>query len=123
MKTTLLSTDMILSLAVTVEVSDVPDLFDPITRRTLAPSQVRIDLRRADDRNRAHVTVLGPRRLKSGELGQPITSIGWERTAIESLFSQPTERPTWLTNLLAEYLPGGWSTTLVGIPLYDGEVR
>lgn len=95
------------------------DLYDPITRRTVIPETVELELVRLStpdsDREWAHVTVGGPRRLKSGGHGKPITSLGWEAAVIES-YGGCTCRPLWLADLLVEHMPDGWSRTLLDLP-------
>ena len=95
------------------------DFTDPITRRTLSPASVRLELMRRETpdegvREWAHVAVYGPRRLKSGELGREISSFGWEKAAVRgSLLLR--DRPEWLTAALAERLPEGWSPRLLDL--------
>lgn len=100
-------------LMMTVTVTDVPDLLDPITRRMVAPSRVRIHLSRSDNREWASVEVWGPRRLKAGDLGQTISSMGWHEATREWPVAN---RPEWLTELLAEYRPDGWACSLFDLP-------
>ena len=98
------------------------DLTDPITRRTLSPEWVRLELNRKETPDEgvcewAHVAVYGPRRLKSGELGREISSFGWESAYVYSSTPGMGEtRPEWLTTALAELLPEGWSPALLKLP-------
>lgn len=110
------------SFEVMFPASGASDLYDPITRRTVAPSSVMLELSRRETpdegvREWAHVAVYGPRRLKSGELGQEISSFHWEQTGVEgSLSGVRVERPEWLTQGLADHLPAGWSRSLLNLP-------
>lgn len=102
------------------------DLTDPLTHRTQAPEWVRLELHRADSpdegvREWAHVAVYGPRRLKSGELGQEISSFNWQHAYVHG--AQPgtgETRPGWLTAALVEQLPEGWSPALLELPKGGG---
>lgn len=99
------------------------DLTDPITKRTLSPRSICLELFRKEtpdegERQWAHVAVYGPRRLKSGELGQEISSFHWEHAQLRSSLSDLGEsRPAWLTAQLAEQLPDGWDPALLELPL------
>lgn len=96
------------------------DLTDPITRRTLSPASVRLEMVRRETpdegvREWAHVAVHGPRRLVSGELGREISSFGWQAASVRgSVLLRP--RPEWLTALLVEHRPDGWSASLLDLP-------
>ncbi len=98
------------------------DLTDPITRRTLRPEWVRLELTRRETPDEgvcewAHVAVYGPRRLKSGELGKEISSFNWQHASVRANLSDlGEERPEWLTQALAEQLPEGWSRVLLELP-------
>ncbi|MEU1433968.1 hypothetical protein ABZ438_07705 [Streptomyces sp. NPDC005786] len=103
-------------VSILVPVTEVPDLLDPVTRRTVAPATVFIELSRTVRPNREHtnatVHVYGPRRLKSGELGKEISSFNWQ-TARNEGFRAGVDRPDWLTAVIAEHLPEGWAPKLV----------
>lgn len=103
-------------IEISVAVQSVPDLQDPITRRTVIPEMVIIYLSRSEDREWAQVSVHGPRRLKSGSRGLAIDSMGWEKAAIEPLHRAAVERPQWLSHLLTEFRPSGWPATLLDLP-------
>ncbi|MEW2463073.1 hypothetical protein AB0872_20515 [Microbacterium sp. NPDC047426] len=110
------------SFEVMFPASGASDLTDPITRRTLSPRSVLLELNRKETPNEgvrewAHVAVYGPRRLKSGELGQEISSFHWEDALVEGHSSRPAAvRPEWLTAALAEHLPDDWSPSLLALP-------
>ncbi len=110
------------SVEVMFPVSGASDLTDPITRRTLSPRSVLLELFRKEtpdegEREWAHVAVYGPRRVKSGELGKEISSFHWEAAVIEGHSSRPsTVRPAWLTEALAAHLPDGWDPRLLELP-------
>lgn len=99
--------------------SGASDLTDPITRRTLSPTSVRLELVRRETpdegvREWAHVAVYGPRRLVSGELGREISSFGWQAAQVRgSLLLR--DRPDWLTHLLADHRPEGWGPRLLDL--------
>jgi hypothetical protein len=63
----------------------------------------------------ASVHVYGPRRLKSGELGKPISSFRWQQARNEG-YRGYVPRPDWLSALIAQHLPAGWSPSLVELP-------
>ena len=105
---------------VVVPVSGWDPLTDPSNGYVVLPARVEITLRRDEgtsrgDRTSAHVAVVGPRRLKSGATGKPITVIGWERARNEGPRGY-VARPDQLTAVLAENLPGGWDPTLLELP-------
>lgn len=110
------------SVEVMFPASGASDLTDPITRRTLSPRSVLLELFRKETpdegvREWAHVAVYGPRRLKSGELGQEISSFHWEHASVRSNLSDLGEaRPEWLTAAIAEHLPDGWHPRLLELP-------
>ena len=110
------------SIEVMFPASGASDLTDPITRRTLSPRTVLVEFFRKEtpdegEREWAHVVVYGPRRLKSGELGQEISSFHWEAAVIVGHSSRPSvARPEWLTHSLADHLPTGWSPSLLELP-------
>ncbi|WP_030248009.1 hypothetical protein [Streptomyces sp. NRRL S-455] len=92
-------------------------LTDPSNGHVVLPARVEITLRLDEgtprgDRATAHVAVVGPRRLKSGAVGKPITTIGWERARNDGSRGY-VARPDWLTELLAEHLPEGWDPALL----------
>lgn len=103
-------------ISVCVRVTGEPDLRDPVTKRTVIPASVWIELTRlitpAQTSEWASVNVYGPRRLKSGEPGAEISSFHWQHARNEG-HSGYVDRPAWLTTLIAEYLPEGWSPSLV----------
>lgn len=89
--------------------ADAGVMFDPTTGRTVIPARVDMSITwlygtDRGDRAYAYVTVTGPRRLKSGEDGQPITVHGWEDEVIEGSYGH-RYRPTWLDELIAAHLP------------------
>ncbi|WP_049569094.1 hypothetical protein [Streptomyces sp. SBT349] len=97
-----------------------PDLRDPLTGRTVIPEAVTLRLDRFFRLDRtsevASVTVVGPRRLKSGAVGKRIDSSGWESALNGSwLTGDRVPRPDWLTNLLLGTLPGGWGLGLLDL--------
>jgi hypothetical protein len=105
---------------VAVPVSNVPHLTDPSNSRIVIPARVEIVLKLIEgtsrgDRAFAYVAVIGPRRLKSGAVGKPITTIGWEKSRNDGPRGY-VARPDWLTRLLADYLPMGWSPSLLDLP-------
>ena len=104
-------------LDVVVPVSGRPDLTDPSNGRIVIPARVEMHFRRDEGtprgiREYVHVSVVGPRRLKSGDAGQPIVSIGWERCRVEGRRGY-VDRPDWLTDLIADEFPEGWNAALV----------
>ncbi|MFJ4932377.1 hypothetical protein ACIP8U_00700 [Streptomyces pseudovenezuelae] len=104
-------------LDIVVPVSNRPDLTDPSNRRIVIPARVEMHFRRDEGtprgtREYVHVAVIGPRRLKSGEAGKPITSIGWESCRVEGRWGY-VDRPEWLTDLLADEFPESWNPSLV----------
>lgn len=108
------------STTVVVPVSGVADLMAPSGRRVVIPARVEISLTLIEgtprgDREYAYVAVIGPRRLKSGAAGKPITTAGWESARNDGPRGY-VARPDWLTALLAEYLPMGWSPALLDLP-------
>lgn len=97
------------------------DLTDPVTGRTLSPVWVRLELVHKEtpdegERRWAHVSVHGPRRLKSGQLGREISSFGWGSALHPGDPHGLCERPEWLTGLLAEHLPDEWHPSLLELP-------
>lgn len=99
-----------------------PDLYDPITRRTVIPSTVLVTLMRTTSgasgvREAGYVTVHGKGRLRSGGVSsRTITSAGWEQARNTEL-----ERPEWLTTLLVDALPDGWDGGLLDLPVEADE--
>ena len=105
---------------VVVPVADKADLTDPSNGWIVIPTRVEIDLTLSEgtprgDRLHAYVAVIGPRRLKSGAAGKPITTLGWQRIRNDGPRGY-VARPTWLTNLLDDYLPMGWDPALLDLP-------
>lgn len=96
------------------------DLTDPVTRRTVIPQIVELELNRLttpdEDREWANVRVLGPRRLKSGLPGKDISSLGWEGASRYGCYGATSTRPEWLTTQLSEVLPDGWARHLLDLP-------
>jgi hypothetical protein len=95
-------------------------LTDPSNGRVVLPARVEITLKLIEgtprgDRTSAYVAVIGPRRLKSGAAGKPITSIGWEKARNDGPRGY-VARPAWLTDLLAKHLPMGWDPALLELP-------
>ncbi|MEE4545547.1 hypothetical protein V2S66_26715 [Streptomyces sp. V4-01] len=99
--------------------SGASDLTDPWNGRTVIPETVRIILISTETpdetREWAYVDVTGPRRLRSGDRGQPITSNGWETAFPSAKGHTFVSRPDWLTELLAEHLPEDWNRALLGL--------
>jgi hypothetical protein len=92
-------------------------LTDPSNGHVVLPARVEITLRLDEgtprgNRATAYVSVAGPRRLKSGAAGKPITTTGWDRARNEGPRGY-VARPAWLTELLAEHLPDGWDPALL----------
>lgn len=107
------------TVEIMVAVEGQEDLHDPITRRTVVPAQVRLEMHRrikpGFTNEWASVQVYGPRRLKSGELGKTISSFNWEQ-ARNGGYRVAVYRPEWLTSLLAELLPEGWCSSSLELP-------
>ena len=107
------------TVEIMVDVVGEADLHDPVTRRTLAPRQVRLEMHRrvkpGFENEWASVQVYGPRRLKSGELGKSISSFHWEQARNEG-YRTGVDRPEWLTALLVELLPEGWCSSSLELP-------
>lgn len=108
------------TVAVPVAVPSRDALTDPSNGHVVLPEHVEFTLRRDEgtprgDRTSAYVAVIGPRRLKSGAVGKPITTIGWEAARNEGPRGY-VARPDWLTALLAENLPDGWDPALLELP-------
>jgi hypothetical protein len=102
-------------------VTGADDLRDPVVCRTVIPESVELRLIRESTpdrtRERAHVTVSGPRRLKSGGPGHEITSTEWEDAQkCTWATDEVVARPDWLTDRLVEHLPEGWPAHLLGLP-------
>lgn len=106
-------------VTVIVPASGAKDLTDHYTRRIVIPERVELGLNRIvtpdETREWAYVSVHGPRRLKSGIPGQEISSYGWQDAVTESYDGAPTSRPDWLTTLITEHLPEGWTPVLVDL--------
>lgn len=108
------------TVVVPVTVLSRDALTDPFNGRVVFPTRVEITLRRDEgtprgDRETAYVAVVGPRRLKSGAVGKPITVTGWEKARNEGPRGY-VSRPDWLTAVLAENLPDGWDSELLELP-------
>lgn len=106
---------------VVVPVGGLPNLAGPGTDHTVLPTRVEVSLRRDEGtprgkRERAYVRVYGPRLLKSGSYGKETSTGGWECTRNQHYRGDQADRPDWLTSLLAEHLPEGWSPALVELP-------
>ncbi|MFJ7999048.1 hypothetical protein ACIQ7D_18135 [Streptomyces sp. NPDC096310] len=104
---------------VVVPVSGKDALADPPSGRVVIPARVEISLTLFEgtsrgDRAYAYVSVTGPRRLKSGAIGKPITSFGWEKARNDGRCGYAA-RPGRLTNLLDDYLPMGWDPALLDL--------
>lgn len=112
------------TVTVVVLVRDVPDLPDAIVRSlVVVPERVVLRLTREVQpetvTERASVSVLGPRRLKSGEPGaRDASSYGWE-DAVPLRRNPERVRPEWLTRVIADWLPVGWSADLVDLSADD----
>jgi hypothetical protein len=103
-----------------VPVTGRPDLTDPVTGRIVIPTMVDLYLRRDEGvpggtREYAYVGVTGPRRLKSRAVGQRITSGGWQQARGDG-YRPGAIRPDWLTEVLADLLPDGWTPALLDLP-------
>lgn len=92
---------------VVVPVSGCPDLTDPSTGRVVIPAQVEIVAQciegSENDRTWLYVAVIGPRRLKSGEPGQPIITASWNKSRVDGARGY-VDRPDWLTDLIDEQM-------------------
>ncbi|MGN7135464.1 hypothetical protein [Streptomyces pseudogriseolus] len=107
-------------VTITVPVTGFADLMDPNTGYTVIPARVEIDLTHEEDTPNgdklyAAVTVIGPRRLKSGEPGRQITSLGWRCAVVEGRHGR-VERPKELSEVLERHFPDGWDRSLVDLP-------
>ena len=105
------------TVVVPVTVPSRDALTDPSNGHVVLPARVEITLRVDESTPRgyratAHVAVVGPRRLKSGAVGKPITVTGWEKARNEGPRGH-VARPDWLTAVLAENLPDGWDPALL----------
>lgn len=107
-------------ITIVIPASGATDLTDPFTGRTVIPHHVELGFHHIltpdEDRRWAHVTVRGPRRLKSGEPGHEISTHGWHAADPRSGYPAPAYRPDWLTQLLVDHLPEGWHPSLVELP-------
>ncbi|WP_329390061.1 hypothetical protein [Streptomyces sp. NBC_01716] len=106
-------------VTVVVPVSGKDALTDPSNSRVVFPARVEITLQLTEgtergDRTFAYVAVIGPRRLKSGVAGKPITTTGWESARNDGRRGH-VARPDWLTQLLTEHLPMGWDQSLLDL--------
>ncbi|MET7975788.1 hypothetical protein ABZW44_22635 [Streptomyces mirabilis] len=106
------------TVAIATPAPDAPDLTHPQGTRIVIPQRVELKLTRIETpdgcREWALVSVHGPRRLKSGAPGREISIYGWEASA-NCWGRQSADRPTWLTRLLADHLPDGWSPHLLDL--------
>lgn len=93
---------------VVIPISGHADLGDPSTGRTLIPAYVEIVVKQIEGGPKArtftYVGVTGPRRLKSGAAGKPITSFGWDRARNDGRHGH-VDRPGWLTAVLNKHMP------------------
>lgn len=93
---------------IVIPVTGRPDLGDPSNGRVLIPAHVEIYVKQIEGGPSARiftsVGVTGPRRLKSGSPGKPITSFGWDRVRNDGRHGY-VDRPDWLTAVLAEHMP------------------
>ncbi|WP_405611195.1 hypothetical protein OG292_19060 [Streptomyces sp. NBC_01511] len=93
------------------------DLTDPVTGRTVIPERVELHAGRIvtpdGEREWVHVSVHGPRRLKSRAPGQEISSLGWDAARPNRPGGTCAHRPAWLTDLIAAHLPEGWAPSLI----------
>jgi hypothetical protein len=115
------------SMVVVPAPDDVGGLFDPSNGRTVIPATVEMIMEwtygtEYGDRCYAMVHVTGPRLLKSGDTGQPITSVGWEDRAIEGRHGV-AYRPQWLTDLIDAHLPAILDLTPSPWSAKAGELR
>lgn len=107
------------TVTVVALVRDVPDLADAVSpSRVVIPERVILRLTRTVQSDswteQASVSVLGPRRLKSGKPGREISADGWEDT-VPLRRNPDAVRPDWLTSVITEWLPVGWNTDLVDL--------
>ena len=112
------------TVVVPVTVPSRDALTDPSNGRVVLPARVEITLRLDEgtprgDRATAYVAVVGPRRLKSGAVGKPLTVIGWEKARNEGPLGY-VSRPDWLTTVLTENLPDGWDPALLELTADHG---
>lgn len=100
--------DRAIKTTIVIPVSGHPDLGDPSTGRTLIPAHVEINVTQIEGGPKArtftYVGVTGPRRLKSGAAGKPITSFGWDEARNDGRYGY-VDRPDWLTAVLDEHMP------------------
>ncbi|MEU0001521.1 hypothetical protein ABZ069_31845 [Streptomyces microflavus] len=100
--------DRATATTIVVPVSGHSDLADPSNGRSLIPTRVEIYVKQVEGgpsaRTFTYVSVTGPRRLKSGAAGKPITSCGWDRARNDGRHGY-VDRPDWLTAVLAEHMP------------------
>ncbi|MEU2143579.1 hypothetical protein ABZ741_04610 [Streptomyces globisporus] len=107
--------------------SGATDLTDPFTGRIVIPHRVELGLHHIvtpdEDRQWAHVTVRGPRRLKSGGPGHEISTHGWHAANQREGYREAAYRPDWLTQLVIDHWPDGWSPALVELTATALEAR
>jgi hypothetical protein len=102
----------ITTINLVVPVVDQPDITDRTTRRVVIPAVVELHLHRQEGtdegtRQWGFVSVTGARRLKSGAVGDQISTVGW---------SKAHGRPDWLTDVITTLLPDGWDPALLDLP-------
>lgn len=86
---------------ITLDVADAPDMKSPYHRDiTIAPRRLTITYRWRETAGLYFIdpSVLGPRRLKSGGLGQGV-DVG---------YLAPDRRPDWVNELVAQHTPTDW---------------
>ncbi|MDH6141132.1 hypothetical protein P3T35_003145 [Kitasatospora sp. GP30] len=94
---------------ITITVSDLPDLANWDGKFHITPATVELTYRwwHPDHRpewfkpGRAAAKVTGPRRLKSGAVGQ-------QECTFEFHADYGREHPNWLRDLIAAHAPEGW---------------
>ncbi|GAA1977284.1 hypothetical protein [Kitasatospora viridis] len=94
---------------ITLTIEGPPDLANWDGKFHIVPTTVEIDYRweHPDHHDSwyqpggASIKVTGPRRLKSGGIGQQECTFEYHRTA-------GRECPAWLIELVAQHLPKGW---------------
>ncbi|MET9923452.1 MULTISPECIES: hypothetical protein [Streptomyces] len=104
-------------ITIVIPASGATDLTDPFTGRIVIPHRVELRLCHIatpdEDRRWAHVAVYGPRRLKSGQPGHEISTHGWHAANPSASYRPDADRPNWLTQLVIDHWPDGWSLVLV----------
>ncbi|MFF2184626.1 hypothetical protein [Streptomyces sp. NPDC058155] len=110
--------DRVTKMTIVVPVGAVSDLPAPGREPTVIPARIEMWLTREEGtprgiRESAYVSVVGPRRLKSGAPGKEISTGGWESARNEHWRGGHVDRPEWLTELIAANWPEGWPDSLV----------